>query len=254
MSEIIAQVETNTHIFKENLKLITSFIIDAVWKDCISKERLQDSIQSALKDFFRGSIEEIGETEEENVSISFDHSQLKKIDSSEKIRSLSQSSVASNQDADFFFQYLNREASSTSQLQSTPKVYRTPSLISQKSKANCNFASNEASINQKSAYKNENAEAINTTFCDKKAEEKPRADFSIRYHKNKERVKPDFKHAQSPQSNKSSRQVMQSPSQAYMRDKNKENYRGSPSSCRMISYSNLQPNLPRPLINYSFKK
>ena len=71
-SEIVAQVETNSRIFKENLKVIASLLVEAVWRESVAPEALVPSIKRALNDYFKGSIEEIKETEEENLSLSID--------------------------------------------------------------------------------------------------------------------------------------------------------------------------------------
>lgn len=67
LNDIATQVATNSRIFKENLKLITSSLIEAVWRESVEPESLLTAVKSALQEFFQGNIEVIRETEEENV-------------------------------------------------------------------------------------------------------------------------------------------------------------------------------------------
>lgn len=65
--DLKAQLTNNTLIFKENLKLITSFLIDAIWNDKISQEKIQNTIDWASKLIYKGNFEEIQEVDEEQL-------------------------------------------------------------------------------------------------------------------------------------------------------------------------------------------
>lgn len=65
--DLKAQLTNNTLIFKENLKLITSFLIDAIWNDKISQEKIQNTIDWASKLIYKGNFEEIKEVDEEQL-------------------------------------------------------------------------------------------------------------------------------------------------------------------------------------------
>ena len=47
--DIQNQLFTNTMIFKENLKLITCALIDAVWKEKVKTENIAETIKSAYQ-------------------------------------------------------------------------------------------------------------------------------------------------------------------------------------------------------------
>ena len=59
------QLTNNTYIFKENLKKISGFVIDQIWKDKIKGDKINDTIKLALVKFRKGNFEEILEEEEE---------------------------------------------------------------------------------------------------------------------------------------------------------------------------------------------
>lgn len=58
---------TNTLIFKENLKIITSKLIDTIWKEKIKSEKIQQTIQKAFCQMYKGGFEEIKELDEEHL-------------------------------------------------------------------------------------------------------------------------------------------------------------------------------------------
>ena len=65
--DLKAQLTNNTLIFKENLKLITSFLIDAIWNDKISQDKIQNTIDWASQLIYKGNFEEIQEVDEEQL-------------------------------------------------------------------------------------------------------------------------------------------------------------------------------------------
>ena len=69
------QLTINTSIFKENLKIISNSLIDAVWKNKIEAGKIQDTIRSAFDQIYRGSFEEIEELDEEQFYNSWINSQ-----------------------------------------------------------------------------------------------------------------------------------------------------------------------------------
>ena len=69
------QLTINTSIFKENLKIISNSLIDAVWKNKIEAGKIQDTIRGAFDQIYRGSFEEIEELDEEQFYNSWINSQ-----------------------------------------------------------------------------------------------------------------------------------------------------------------------------------
>ena len=68
------QLINNTLIFKENLKLITNSLIDIIWKEKVSFDRIQETILKAQKEIYKGEFEEIAELDEESYPNSWVHS------------------------------------------------------------------------------------------------------------------------------------------------------------------------------------
>lgn len=59
------QLTNNTYIFKENLKKISGFIIDQIWKEKIKGDKINDTIKEALTNYRKGDFDEILEEEED---------------------------------------------------------------------------------------------------------------------------------------------------------------------------------------------
>lgn len=64
----------NTHIFKENLKIITNVIIESIWKDKVNSENIDKTIQNAFYQSYKGNIESIQELDEEQLYNSWTNS------------------------------------------------------------------------------------------------------------------------------------------------------------------------------------
>ena len=57
----------NTCIFKENLKVIISALVESIWKDRVRADKIQETIKSAYNEIYRGEFEEIKEVDEEQM-------------------------------------------------------------------------------------------------------------------------------------------------------------------------------------------
>ena len=65
--EISNELIINTLMFKENLKLISNSLIDAIWNEKVKKENINETMKIAYKEMYKGNFEEIKEeVEEEN--------------------------------------------------------------------------------------------------------------------------------------------------------------------------------------------
>jgi len=49
------QLTNNTLIFKENLKTITTYLIDAIWNDKIHSDKIQQTIDWATQLIYKGN-------------------------------------------------------------------------------------------------------------------------------------------------------------------------------------------------------
>ena len=67
-SDVRSQVYSNSFIFKENLKLIASTLIETIWRDKISSSRLDSTIQHIKAEANRGDLDLIKERDEEILS------------------------------------------------------------------------------------------------------------------------------------------------------------------------------------------
>ena len=64
----------NTHIFKENLKIITNVIIESIWKEKVNSEKIDETIQNAFYQSYKGNIVSIQELDEEQLYHSWTNS------------------------------------------------------------------------------------------------------------------------------------------------------------------------------------
>lgn len=65
--DLKTQLTNNTLIFKENLKLITNYLIDAIWNEKVNSEKIQQTIDWATQLIYKGNFEEIQEEDEEHL-------------------------------------------------------------------------------------------------------------------------------------------------------------------------------------------
>ena len=65
--DIQNQLLVNTSIFKENLKVIVTALVESLWKEKTKTDKIQETIKLAYNEIYRGEFEEIKEVDEEQM-------------------------------------------------------------------------------------------------------------------------------------------------------------------------------------------
>lgn len=121
------QLFINTCIFKENLKIIVSSLIESVWKDKIRSEKIKETIKSACNEIYRGKFEEIKELDEEEMYNSWMNSRI----NTEKGKSESKEDKEKGKEVDL------RKGKSLSLLAEDDEVHSNMIISDIYDKANC---------------------------------------------------------------------------------------------------------------------